>query len=613
MITLPRLHGVFETPRVIFTLTEESGGVRNPKSLEVIEALLEFPNAEQQRVVFRSIEEVQEFFATSGISPTSAVVIFDSEAGRGHFSPTCVNRPQRVSLPHWAQGAQWAVMVHKRCDPQRCARQVSADFCRNFERQLQKQEFPWGKARVAEEVPVPVVMPDTIHQTISNLNKGPDLAAAIADKAFATELPPGSRISWYRVVPEPIGCDSELLVKILDALRAFERVSGELLREDESLRKLLLLGVDLPAGSRISDIYLRPSVPNFSVGRPDLHYTGNGLPFVSEIDEMPGGMPELVHIDATYGINEDRWKRAFDWLCQKGSLLFLVSYEWSSCYIPETEWLVGHMKRLGYPVGILTTDRVEEIEFRSPEVHEGQYVFGDEPAAKGELYFQSERIGTIWRQFPIFETRGRLEDVVIAASEGMVRLIPEFAHFGNKSWFSIFRSHEAFYRGSLDPDTFEILDAVLPHSYIVGGDGQAAYPFTVNGYEVGSFEELKHGLPQEARDHMVLKICGANNLAARSYGVLMGKGIKEGEWSSWISDRCFAKQPFIVQRRLDPGTVRLPVMNLKTGSPELFSCRVLARPWSVNGELVSVHGTAAPSHLWKVHGMVDMAVVPFAI
>ncbi len=612
MLTLPRLQGVFETPRVIFTLIEEKGEVLNPRSLEVIEALFEFPSSEQQRLVFRSIGEVQEFFATSGISPASAVVILDSGAGKGHFSPTCINRPRRVPLPGWAQGAQWAVVVHPGCDPFRCARQLNADFYRNFERQLHRQEFPWGKARAAEEVPVPVLMPGTIYDTISRLNKGPDLAAAIADKAFATELPPGSKISWYRVVPEPIECDAELLGKILDALRAFERASGKLLRKDESLRELLLLGVDLPENSTLSEIYLSPNVSNFSVGRPDLHYTGNGLPFASEIDEMPGGMPELVHIDATYGINEDRWKQAFDWLCQEGSLLFLVSHEWSKCYIPETEWLVGHMRRLGYPVEMLTTDRLEEIEFRSPEHYEGQYVFGDE-FVPGDLCLHDERIGTIWRQFPIFETRGRLADVVVAAHAGSVRLIPEFAHFGNKSWFSIFRSHEPFYRKSLDPEMFEILDTVLPHSYIVNGKGVASYPFAVKGYEIGSFRELRYGLSQEARDHMVLKICGANNLASRSYGVLMGKGITRDQWSDWIDERLRLDQPFIVQRRLDPGTARLPVMNVKTGFPELFSCRILARPWSVNGELVSVHGCAVPSHLWRVHGMVDMAVVPFAI
>ncbi len=591
MLRLPKLKGVFETPSLIFTLAG-----KNSRSMEVLKALEMLEDPRQQRIAFASPEEIKDFFVTSGISPASAVVLVDSDSVNGHFHPTCGNRRCEPPSPAWAHGAQWAVMIGSRCDPHRCARQVSADFCRNFDRQLHKKEFPWGKARAVEEVPVPVVMPSTIYDTISRLNKGPDLAAAIADKAFATELPVGSRISWYRVVPEPIGCDTELLVKILDALRAFERVSGQLLRKDESLRELLLLGVDLPEDSMVSNIYLSPGVPNFSVSRPDLHYTGNGLPFASEIDEMPGGMPELVHIDWTYGINEARWRQAFDWLCQGGPLLFLVSHEWSKCYIPETEWLVGHMKRLGYPVHILTTDHLKEIEFR-----------------QDGLYFQGERIGTIWRQFPIFETRGRLVDVVIAAHAGLVRLIPEFAHFGNKSWFSIFRSHEVFYRANLNPDSFEILDAVLPHSYIVEGDGAAMYPFAINGHEVGGLDRLMHGLPQEARNHMVLKICGANNLSSRSYGVLMGKGIKGDEWSGWISDRLRVNQPFIVQRRLDPGTARLQVMNLKTGLAELFSCRILARPWSVNGELVSVHGTAVPSHLFKVHGMVDMAVVPFAI
>ncbi len=448
-----------------------------------------------------------------------------------------------------------------------------------------------------EMPPVPVVMPETIHKTVLQLNSGPDLVAAIADQKFAAELPNDSGISWFRVVPEPVGCDTELLGKILRALSRFEQVSDALVRENQGVQQILLSGVELPEGSPLAHAYLFPRVKEFSVRRPDLHYTGQTtLPFASENDEMPGGMPELVHIDNTYGVNDARWKKAFDWLCEDGTLLFLVSHEWSKCYIPETKWLVEHLQKLGYPVGLLTTDRLEELEFRDDK-----------------FFFHGRQVGTIWRQFPIFETKGRLAEIVLAAYEDKVRMIPEFAHFGNKSWFSVFRSHEAFYRGVLDTEEFDLLNAMLPHSHIIGGAGSEAFPFTLqDGTAVRNIADLE-SLSQEVRDYQVLKICGANNLAARSYGVLMGKGISGDEWRAWIEERVRAGQPFLVQRRLDQGIVRLPVFNVKSGYPELFSCRVLARPWVFNGELVSIHGCAVPSYLYKVHGMVDMAVVPFAL
>jgi hypothetical protein len=570
--------------------------------MAVLQQLAAEYNDDVQYKVFTRKEEIQEFFRNSGITPASAVVLFDDTAlGTKHFRPTGRNRRHEVRSPDWTMGAQWIVIVGNNCDPRRCSRQVHADFVKNYAMRLGKNQFPWGRGKLVnratgayEEPPRPVTMPAEILETIANLNAGPDLAAAIADKAFAAELPQGSRISWYRVVPKPLPFDGQMLGEVLAALREFERASNELVRQDVSVQDLLLAGVDLPPNSAIANAYLFPDVNGFSVGRPDLHYTGTGFPYASEIDEMPGGMPELVHIDNVYGINQDRWRRAFDWLCGAGKLVFLVSHEWSKCYIPETEWLVGHLTRFRYPVDLLTTDRLDEIEFRTDG-----------------LYLKSERIGTIWRQFPIFETRGKLVDVVMAAHEGKVRLFPEFAHFGNKAWFSVFRSHEAHYRQALNGH-FDVLDEILPHSYLVNEDGHARFPIKIGEDSIESLEDLKR-LSQQVRNGIVLKICGANNLAARSYGVLMGVGIERENWAMWINQRRAARQPFVVQRRLESGIAKIPVMNAKTFLPELFTCRIMARPWSFNGEAVSIHGCAVPANTYRVHGMVSMAVVPFVL
>ena len=52
------------------------------------------------------------------------------------------------------------------------------------------------------------------------------------------------------------------------------------------------------------------------------------------------------------------------------------------------------------------------------------------------------------------------------------------------------------------------------------------------------------------------------------------------------------------------------VFNVTTGATELFDCKVLLRPWVVNGNLVSSHNACTPHWTTKVHGMTDMAVVP---
>ena len=586
MVNFPQLDGHFSAPKLAYTVNG------NPFSIQV---LRELENIGTKILTFESSEEKRAYFEENKIDPHLCVSLFDQNTSR-RFRPTCRGRKKlEVSVPAWASDTQWVVAIGSTVKPDGAARQLYADFFKNFHRNTeQKDGFPWGRPRKGETPPKPFSIPDSVLQTIQKLNEGPDLAATMTDHKFAAELPEGSRISWLRVAPEPLQLDTTQLTDILNALATFEELCNELVRKDKGVQKLLLSGVDLLPDSEVAKAYLFPLVQRFSIDRPDLHYTGQGItPFASEIDEMPGGLPDLVHLDHVYGINQDRWAEAFNWLCQEGPLVFVVSHEWSECYIPQTTWLVEHLQSLGYPARILTTDQIERIQIRNDG-----------------LYLNEERIGTIWRQFPIFEVQGHLANIVMASYEGKVRMVPELAHFGNKAWFSVFRSHEAFYKSRMEGEVFDLLDKVLPHSYAIDADHNP-FPIVMPELTIPSLEALKN-LPEAKRDWLVLKVCGANNLAARSYGVLMGMGIKQQDWAQWIDDRMSSGQPFVVQTRLQQGVGRIPVMNTKTGIAELFSCRVLARPWTINGKLVSVHGCAVPSQFYKVHGMVDMAVVPFA-
>ncbi len=583
-LIVPRVPShTFEEPEVFYTL--DNGQTSNSRSRRVVEALASLADGCGYRaVVCANAEEALR------LSGGRSVAFFDTNTGRNEFKPTMTIGSD---VPQWVRGTPWCIRVGPKCGAKsrihRCARQTKAIFGKCFRKQIEKEWFPWGQPRRGTEGPKEIIEinPETISVTVAALNSGPDLAMAIADTAFALELPVGSKISWIRVLPAPIGYPLESIQSVATALQHFEQVSQSLLDSDGEVRRIILSGVTLRE-ERLREPYLKPGVSCFTVARPDLHWTPDGLN-ASENDEMPGGMPELVLLDLAYGLNQERWKAFFDELTRQGPLLFLISHRWSACYVPETAWLVGHLRKLGYNARLLMTDKLEELSITDAVYHNG------------------ERLGTIWRQFPIFETEGKLADLVFAARAGKVRMFPEWAHFGNKTWFYVFWKRQEWFRANLGEADFGLLSQVLPESHLV--EGRNSFPFTAASRNISDLTQLKN-LPEERRNELVMKICGANSLAARSYGVLMGRGIKDSDWSNWVDQRIVAREPFIVQRMFQTGIASLPVWNTSRQRAEMFRCRILMRPWVFNGKIIAVHGCAVPRECFKVHGMVSMAVVP---
>ncbi|MBI2482914.1 hypothetical protein HYV74_01905 [Candidatus Uhrbacteria bacterium] len=603
MLTIQATSGIFDLPRVICTVRGNPASERVLAAIQSPEQTIQdtelakkrASDSEQEYHVFDDGDAFGRYLE-GGVSPASVVVLFD-ERGSGVCTMRTQSRAKdHGAIPAWTRGAQWAIGVHLRPDAgsgriRAVAYLVLATFYRRFKAELTQEHFPWGKPRKGESGPAIVTLPTTITQTIERLNSGPDLRAAIAHHEFALELPAGSRISWIRVVPEPVTCDERVLDRAVRALQDFEVACGSLLRAHSEVAEDVLAGVTIHGDPRVRELYLHPPAARFSVDRPDLHWTGTGV-FASEVDEMPGGFPDLMHLDRAYDVNQDRWARCFDWLAAKGTILFLVSDQWSKCYIMETAWLVEQLNVLGCRALLRTTSALHDVAVTADGVMCG-----------------AEAIGTIWRQFPIFETTGKLVDLVAAARRGLVRMVPEFAHWGNKTWFAMFRKHHARFRNLLMPASFDLLDEILPDSHLVRAGDPDAFPCLVNGLVMRSLAALRE-LPEQDRDQLVLKVCGANTLAARSYGVLMGQGLSLHTWQQWIDQRIEQQQPFLIQQRLMTGVARLPVQNTKRGCAEAFDCRILLRPWVVGGELVSAHGCAVPSNTSRVHGRVDMAVLP---
>jgi hypothetical protein len=562
-------------PRLFFTI--HGGGHQNPRSVGVVGQF-----GDKMRQVFESPEKVAV--------PQGSVLVRDGDC-RNQFSF------KRTS----DHGASWEVVVGERCSsPSRlaaCARNAYGIFVegqrKNFRERIDDGEFPWGPPAAKDPGPQDMVKlgAGDIAPTLDALNRGPDLVKAIAHHAYAKEFPKDSRISWLRVPPGPLGFSGQTMRTIIHATREFERACGRFILESERVRQQLLAGVVLP-DERLRDVYVDPGVECFSVTRLDAHWNETGIN-ISEIDEMPGGMPEIRHIDHAYGVNAEKWDAFFAWLFREGPLLFVVSHEWSKVYLAEVTWLVGHLQEKGYPAHLLTTDQLGELFIGEAGVN-----------------YRGERLGTIWRLFPIFEAQGMAAELVLAARRGMVRMVPEFAHFGNKTWFEVFWSNRKWYQANLDGDVFDLLTRILPESRMVSS--AQSFPLRVGDYSFRSIEELA-AVDQTGRDNIVLKVSGANDKASRSYGVLMGNRIKPAEWQQWIRDRLSLGQPFLVQKRFQTGIARIPVWNIARQRSEMFVSRLLMRPWAFEGTIVAVHGCAVPHKYHKVHGMSDMAVVPIVL
>ncbi len=173
MLTVSSATRLFGTPRVFFTL---AGNPLSEEALGFVKKRLKpvnGSNIDAVSVKVFSDEAAVKAYFEQGISPLSAVVLFDSpyRVGRGRqgkgkrYQHLARNRPEdNGRIPRWARGAQWAVVLYSEYES--IGHQLVALYVKKFEDQLEREHFPWGCPRRGERVPGKVDLPDRRKEAI---------------------------------------------------------------------------------------------------------------------------------------------------------------------------------------------------------------------------------------------------------------------------------------------------------------------------------------------------------------------------------------------------------------------------------------------------------------
>jgi hypothetical protein len=404
---------------------------------------------------------------------------------------------------------------------------------------------------------------------VAALNAGPELRGSMASIRYADGLPRHQRFSWALVPDAAIQVDRRSVERIEGALVNLQRAVSKLAQSEPEVRLRLSQGVALN-DPELLDAYLNPPVDHYDLtARSDLHYSGGRL-VVGEIDEMPGGEGLTYLVDSVYGVNQDAWRHRFDALSSAGPVLWVLA-DWSAVYEAELRWFVAEAQKLGYPFRIATKRELSEIQVDDAGVT-----------------FRGERIGRVRRLFAIWEpeTFPVLKELVLAARREVVSLDQPYGWFGNKALFAIFFEYESQLRQLLGSKTYDLLQASIPETRFI------------------SHDEDPRSFQNDTR--AVMKIIGANDRAARSYGVQLFRSLSAVKRVEWMMEH--RDTPLIRQECFDYDRVPLAAFDTRSELPMVFQKgRLMVRPWRTGSDLTA--GLAMVGEEYKVHGGVGTATV----
>lgn len=430
-------------------------------------------------------------------------------------------------------------------------------------------------------------------QLFHNLNNGPNFRG-ITSTRHDGNLPNDWKLSFGRVAPQALRGDATWFSNLtVAAFSDFEHACARLLGASEQVREQILAGVTTTEPMR--RLYVAQNSP-FGVRRLDV-VVNQDRAGVCENDEMPGGLVHAYWLDRAYGINQRRWDRVLRWLTADGPLVFAVSTEWSAPYLHEITWFVQHLVQRGFDVHLVTSKDANRLKV----------------GWRG-AFMDGRKIATVWRLFPIFEAHGPFSQIVKAANQGKIRLVPELASWGNKAWMGVFWERRDYFRQAMNPRAFSQLSQLIPYTRLVAED--SGFPSAIRDQDelvrIDSYDALK-GLPTRRRKQLVAKTTGAHNRAARSYGVVMGTSVTGTRWAEALDHMLKLDAPLAIQEYRAPRRVDIPVWSVLSGRTEFedpFSGKLLIRPWAIGGQLVSATAFLTTPDTSKLHGTTTGAEIP---
>jgi len=278
-------------------------------------------------------------------------------------------------------------------------------------------------------------------------------------------------------------------------------------------------------------------------------------------------------------------------------------------YRHEMAWIASHIKEYGIEAyGIHPRDLrfTEESLFMATRS-------GEKPVA------------LIYRFYELFDLKNipKAELVMYSAKKGRVGITPPYKPWMEEKLAFALLHHpmlKAFWSKTLGVETFEILDRLIPNTWVL--DPRPIPPSAVipnlvmNGSTISDWRQLSHATQRQRQ--YVIKPSGFSELAWGSRGVIIGHDIPQTEWASALDEglQTFETSPHILQEFHKGRQFDLTYADERTKKMTPMSGRVRLSPYYFvagnEAKLGGILATICPKDKKVIHGMRDAILVPCA-
>jgi hypothetical protein len=362
--------------------------------------------------------------------------------------------------------------------------------------------------------------------------------------------------------------------------------------------------------------------------RPDIIPTDHGM-VITELDSVPGGMGltgSLSHayaelaaatgerVDLVGGVNgiaEGFAAMVRDLLGNRTGCLAIVVSEEAKDYRAEMIWLAAHLRAIG-----LSAYCVNPRDLRFTE--EGLWVSGE----TGE----EQPVAVLYRFFELFDLKNvpKSELIMYSAKKDKTLVTPPFKPALEEKLAFALLHHPllaSFWEKELGSETFELLTAVMPHTWVL--DPRPVPPsaiipnLTLGGRAVADWRALANATQKERR--YVVKPSGFSELAWGSRGVAVGHDLPQAEWAAALDTALgsFSATPYIVQEFHKGRQFDLSYFDGQRDAIVSMPGRARLSPYYfVSGgraKLAGILATVCSPDKKIIHGMRDAIMAPCAI